>query len=423
MTHSNSDLLLVYLLARESGLLRDNEQGLYLPIQVVPLFETIDDLASSLEVMTEYLSHPIVMRSLAMQQKINNRDLLVQDVMIGYSDSCKDGGILASQWGVYKAQRDLMNLGGKLGIAIRFFHGRGGTISRGAGPTDRFLEALPKGSLQGGFRLTEQGETIAQKYGSPTTAVYTLEMIASSITWINHKETLNNDTVSDITDLMEFLANNSKSKYRSFLENPNFIEYYHQTTPLDVIEECKIGSRPTRRKGVKSLDDLRAIPWVFSWNQSRFYLPGWFGVGTALNDLKTDQSNLFASLKDELKDNSFLRYIFLNVETSSASADLEIMTLYSSLVKDQNIREEMLGIVLQEFQLLQEMLKDIFGESLELRRPKLFRTLGLRKNLLNKLHHFQVSELSRWRDGKDSSSLTNLVLSLNAIAGGERTTG
>ncbi|PCJ16973.1 MAG: phosphoenolpyruvate carboxylase [Candidatus Cloacimonadota bacterium] len=423
MTHTNSDLLLVYLLARESGLLRNCDEGLYLPIQVVPLFETIEDLNNSLMVMKEYLSHPIVQRSLKIQKEINGREQLIQDVMIGYSDSCKDGGILASQWGVYSAQRDLIDLANDLGITIRFFHGRGGTISRGAGPTDRFLEALPQGGLQGGFRLTEQGETIAQKYGSSTTAVYNFEMMASSITLINYKETHLQKNSPSIDDLMKFLSNESKLKYRSFLENSDFIEFYHQATPLDIIEECKIGSRPTRRKGVKSLDDLRAIPWVFSWNQSRFYLPGWFGVGTALSSLKNSKKALYQNLIDGLKENPFLRYIFLNIETSNASADLEIMSMYSTLVENKDIGNVMLTTILDEYQLLQDMLKDIFGGSFEERRPKLSRTLSLRKNLLKKLHQFQVKELAIYRKNKDKNNLSRLLLSINAIAGGERTTG
>ncbi|MCO4783712.1 MAG: phosphoenolpyruvate carboxylase [Candidatus Cloacimonetes bacterium] len=423
MTHTNSDLLLMYLLARESGLLRSGDKGLYLPVQVVPLFETISDLKNSVSVMSAYLSHPIVLRSLEFHKRINHSDKLIQDVMIGYSDSCKDGGILASQWNVYCTQRDLIKLGNEIGVTFRFFHGRGGTISRGAGPTDRFLEALPQGSLYGGFRLTEQGESIAQKYGSPTTAVYNIEMMAASITSVNNKLQKVSSIDNDLDSLMDFLSTKSKDKYRSFLEHPKFIEYYHHTTPLDIIEECNMGSRPTRRKGVKSLDDLRAIPWVFSWNQSRYYLPGWFGVGTALKSLKEDDIDLYNSFVECLKSNKFLRYVFLNIETSSASADVDIMSLYASLVEDEMVRNQMLGIVIDEYKLLQEMLEEVFGSSYKNRRPKLEKTLGLRKNLLAQLHKMQVIDLKDYRKSGSRDTLVRLLLSINAIAGGERTTG
>lgn len=265
MTRSVSDLLAVYLLAREAGLAEFSADGLVCRLPVVPLFETLDDLHHSPDILARFLDHPVTRRSLP----IDRQRRPDQQVMIGYSDSNKDGGILASQWALHQSQEWLAAVGRERGVDIRFFHGRGGTISRGAGPTDRFLAALPSGTLTGKFRLTEQGETISQKYANRITATYHLKTLTAGVTATSllHRSGGSTDADSEpYAPIMKHLAESSRTAYRELVETDGFFQFFRQATPVDVLEKSGIGSRPPRRSGMATLDDLRAIPWVFSWS-------------------------------------------------------------------------------------------------------------------------------------------------------------
>jgi phosphoenolpyruvate carboxylase len=226
-----------------------------------------------------------------------------------------------------------------------------------------------------------------------------------------------------------FLASTSRQAYRNLIEAPGFITFYDEATPIDALESSRIGSRPKRRSGQRSLADLRAIPWVFSWNQCRYYLPGWFGVGSALEALEREYPDLFATLVSNLKTSSFLSYVLSNVETNIASADLPLMRSYAMLVRDPEIRERILGIISDEFERTREQLKKVFGGSLEERRPRMGKTLLLRAKALALLHEEQIAVLSQWRSAraenpaKAESLLPRVLLSINAIASGLRTTG
>jgi phosphoenolpyruvate carboxylase len=279
MTRNLSDLLAVYLLAREAGLLRFDTGDPVCRLPVVPLFETIDDLENAPDILDRFLSHPVARASLAWQQETDSLDRPVQQVMVGYSDSNKDGGIAASLWGLFRAQAAMTRVGDRHGVRIRFFHGRGGTISRGAGPTHRFVQALPYGSPGGDLRLTEQGETIAQKYANRVTAAHNLELLLAST--LDATQTDRHTAVDDhpLAPTMDRLSTTSRGVYRDLLTRDGFVRFFSQATPIDAIEMSSIGSRPARRNGRRTLDDLRAIPWVFSWNQARFYLSGWYGLG------------------------------------------------------------------------------------------------------------------------------------------------
>ena len=417
MTRQLSDLLLVHLFAREAGLTKFIDGKAVCPLQVVPLFETLDDLAAAPGIVDEYLSHPVAKRSLALCDGDPS-----QQIMLGYSDSNKDGGIIASQWALHNAQREVAKTGSKHGIDIRFFHGRGGTISRGAGPINWFMRALPYGSLGGDFRMTEQGETIAQKYAYPDSAAYHLESLTACVTRATVRHRGTEPPEDPGIDLMPKLATWSTAAYRELLETEGFIAFYRQATPIDALEQTQLGSRPSRRTGTASLDDLRAIPWVFSWTQARFYLPGWYGVGTALEKLKTESPDDFARLAETVESSTLPRYVFTGVETNLISAQLDLMRLYASLVEDEKLRARFMTKIENEHTLASKHLAELFPRSIDERRPRYSKTLTLRENPLRILHEQQVELLREWRKGGESLP-RELTLSISAVASGLRTTG
>lgn len=428
MTRSLSDLLAVYLLAREVGLARLNEEGLYCLLPVVPLFETIEDLQNAPAILKAFASHPVTRRSYAMMQ--TGRTTPVQQVMVGYSDSNKDGGYLASQWNLNRAQSALAQAAAECGIRVCFFHGRGGTPSRGAGPTHRFLEALPHDSLTGDFRMTEQGETIAQKYANQITATYNLELLLAGVTATTIKHGHTAPEHPRYFEAMERLAATSQQAYRELVEGEGFIQFWSEATPIDALEHSTIGSRPARRTGRRSLEDLRAIPWVFSWNQARFYVPGWFGLGAALGRLEKESPDLFQVVEENAGRWPILRNALYNVETSHASASPELMWQYAQLVKDEALRKRYYELLTAEYRALEQMIDRLFKAPREARRPRMIKTLRLRDAGLQRLHRHQIALLSEWRaaraanqDKESARLLPSLLLSVNAIAAGLRTTG
>ena len=430
MTRSLSDLLVVYLFAREVGLLKTTPNGPGMPLPVAPLFETIEDLERSPEILEALLSVPLVRRSLEYQRDQNPIQGLVQQVMIGYSDSNKDGGILASLWNLYRAQGRLTQTGQKHGVRTRFFHGRGGTISRGAGPTHRFLKALPLNALSGDLRMTEQGETIAQNYANKITAVYQLELLLAGVTRATLLDWYAPRPPHPLEPTMDRLAEHSRRSYAALLESPGFLPFFRQATPVDALEECRIGSRPARRTGKSTLADLRAIPWVFSWGQARFFLSGWYGVGSALESLKREKPEEFAALKRDLLTWAPLHYAISNAATSIATVDVDVVREYASLVEDATAREETLGLILAEYQRTQQALEDLYGGDLDERRPNWFAMQQMRRDGLRTLHHRQVRLLREWRASrngtdraKTESLLTQLLLTINSVASGLGSTG
>ncbi len=430
MTRKLSDLLGVYLLAREAGLMDLTPHGLVCPLQVVPLFETMDDLDRSPGILSAYLEHPLALSS--RKARVANGEPDSQQVMLGYSDSNKDCGILAAQVALHKAQAALTKVGQEYKVNLCFFHGRGGTISRGAGPTHWFMAALPHGAMGGGFRMTEQGETIAQKYANLANATFNLELLlaGAAVTTARHHHT---PPVEDPCEaFMPQLATWSQEAYQKFLNAEGFIEFFRQATPIDALENSRIGSRPARRTGKKgfSISDLRAIPWVFSWTQARFYLPGWFGVGSSLEQLKATDPAGFAALKKALPASTFMSYVLTNVETNLASANLDLMKDYSSLVEDKALKKKFLGMAVEEFNKTKTLLAELFEGEMADRRPRMAKTLDIREAPLRVLHQQQIDLLRQWRNHlahnrrtQADALLPKLLLSINAIASGLRTTG
>ncbi len=430
MTRNLNDLLTVYLMAREAGLILKSNDKIVCPLPIVPLFETIDDLEHSPKILDEFLSHPLTKNSLEYLSQSHPQKKKVQQVMVGYSDSNKDGGILASQWNLYKAQTRLIEVGEKHGVQIRFFHGKGGSISRGAGPVHYFIKSLPDNSVSGDIRITEQGETISQKYANKINAAYNIELLIASATGRTISDKFKKKEAFTYFDLMEYLGSESKNQYQKLVKGDSFINFFKVATPIDAIESSKIGSRPARRTGSNSLQDLRAIPWVFSWNQSRFNMTSWYGIGSTINKLKKENPKDFDRLKNAMAHDDFIRYVFTNVDTSLAATDVEIMKKYANLVKDKKLQKKYYGTFENELTETRNIMLALLERTFEERRTQHYYSNVLRSSILTNLHLKQVNLLDQWRNEKAASNMKDadatlmvLLMTINAIAGALRNTG
>ncbi len=426
MTRSLSDLLVVYTLAREAGLATFSEDGLVCSLEVVPLFETIEDLEAAPQILADFLDHPVTRRSLENRKKDDQPE---QQVMIGYSDSNKDGGILASLWSLNIAQRKLTEITRARGVKVRFFHGRGGTISRGAGPTHRFISGLPPEASEGSLRITEQGEVIAQKYANRLTALYNLELLQAGTAGVT-LGAFNYDKSEELQPIISKLYEYSLEAYQSLVKTDGFVEFFSQATPIDVIESSSIGSRPARRTGQRTFEDLRAIPWVFSWSQSRFFLTGWYGVGSALDKLYKNHPDEFDQLKKHAIHFLPFRYIITNASSGIALTDPEIMQFYAGLADDSEKAAHFVNDIMKEYSQTRDGLEQLYGQKLEERRSRMYQMIGFRNSLLRPLHHLQIDQMKQWRQAKKEGNqnkvdemLPDMLLVVNAIAAGLGTTG
>jgi len=423
MTRSAVDVLAVYLLAKEAALFADSAAVESCTLPIVPLFETITDLRAAPAIMRELLNVPMVRRSIRAQGG-------VQEVMIGYSDSNKDGGFLASNWELYKAQLKLTRLGKELGVAIGFFHGRGGSVSRGGAPTGRAIAAQPAGSINGQFRVTEQGEVVSFKYANRGTAGYQLELLATSI--IEH--TLKSERehslipVSEFDDAMEALSGTSRAAYSLLVQHPDLIEYLQAASPLEELALLNIGSRPARRFGAKSLADLRAIPWVFAWSQNRHVMPGWYGVGSGIAAfLEVRQQPGLLLLQRMFKDFRLFRLIVDEAEKTLLQVDLGIAREYARLVDDTRVRETIFQMIESEYRLSVDMLLRLSGGGVIAERfPQLRTRLARKLPSIQSANRQQIELLRRYRAAKADQQETYkaaLLLSINCIASGFGATG
>lgn len=414
MTRSASDLLVVYLLMRETQLLQTN-------LPVVPLLETIPDLEGGDQILDDFLSHPVTK---------SRRHLLdsTQEVMLGYSDSNKDGGTLASKWTLYKAEQRLFKVGVKHGVSVFFFHGTGGTISRGGGKYHRFMESMPPNSVSGRLKITVQGETIAQQFGNPLTATYNLNMMSSGVARQAMASAVADETIYPV-ETLNWLTEKSIEVYKQFIEHPDFLHFYGTATPIDVLENSKIGSRPARRTGQRTLDDLRAIPWVFSWNISRFTLTGWYGMGQALKALKAENPAGFDTLKQQVESWPFLRFLFIQIETNLILANADLMKKYAALETEESIKNDLLDMILADYEAGIKFINEIMGAPAEERRTGQFDNLKRRTQELNVLHELHIKYIKEWRAIKDTNPiegdqiLTKLLSITNSISGGLKNTG
>jgi phosphoenolpyruvate carboxylase len=424
MTSSVADILGAYLLAKEAGLFSDVTQTESCTLPIVPLFETISDLRAAPAIMRELLSIPLVRRSVRLQGG-------TQEVMIGYSDSNKDGGFLSSNWELAKAQFRLTKVGDECGIPISFFHGRGGSVSRGGAPTGRAIAAQPPGSIRGRFRVTEQGEVVSFKYANPSMASYQMELLASSIVERTLKFDREREQApsAEFDEAMEALAGTSHAAYARFIGDPDLLSYLQAASPLEEISLLNIGSRPSRRFGARSLSDLRAIPWVFAWQQNRHLIPGWFGVGSGIGSFLDVRKEAGKKLLQRMYEESRLfRLIIDEVEKTLCLVDLDVARDYAALVSDKTARERIFAMVENEFVLTSDMILTVGRNSkIGTRFPVYYSRLADRLKTINQINREQVKLLLEFRASKtkDDTDIykSNLLLSINCIAAGFGTTG
>ena len=415
MTRNLSDLLVVYLLMRETQLLNTD-------IRVVPLLETIEDLHNGPQILDLFLKHPIT------QSRVKKM-VHKQEVMLGYSDSNKDGGTIASKWNLYKSEIELSEVGRKNNIEIYFFHGTGGTISRGGGKYHRFLESMPENTVSGTFKITVQGESVAQLFGNPMTAKYNLSALSSGIA----RHVIENKSKAEApkypVETLEFLAQKSFEHYKNFIETPGFINFYSKATCIDVLENSKIGSRPARRTGTRTLKDLRAIPWVFSWNLSRIALTGWYGLGEALKILKEQKPEEYSILKQSANHWKFFKFLMIQTETNLILSNLEMMKQYASLDEDASERDLFMNKLLTDHENGFKLVEELFDEPASKRRNSQYDNLKWRNDKLSVLHLLHIKYLKIWRslndeDHLEKGKLLNKLLSLtNALSSGLKNTG
>ncbi len=432
-TETVSDLLEVFLLQKETGLLRvgDSSTAAEAELMVIPLFETIPDLRNAPLIMDGMLSLPGI-RALVSRQG----DL--QEVMLGYSDSNKDGGFLTSNWELYKAEVGLVKVFRQHDVKLRLFHGRGGTVGRGGGPSHEAILAQPAGTVNGQFRPTEQGEIIASKFSNPEIGRRNLELVVAAVmeasltpgkTDIKHTRRL-----AEFEDIMEQLSAHAYGAYRHLVyETPGFTDYFFAATPIAEIAELNIGSRPASRKSTRRIEDLRAIPWGFSWGQCRLLLPGWYGFGSAVHAwLGDDKSRTkkITLLRAMLKEWPFFSTLLSNMDMVLAKTDLAVASRYASLVPDKKLRNAIFKRIVAEHELVTESLAMITGSRERLaNNPTLARSIKNRFAYLDPLNHLQVELIKRHRSWKEQDREPDIRvhrgihLSINGVAAGLRNTG
>ena len=412
-TTSVSDLLELALLFKEVGLIGPD----WAHVQLVPLFETIEDLEEALEVMTTYLRLPLVQKWLASQD-------WCQEIMLGYSDSNKDGGYLASGWALYLAQNKLTRLGREEGITIIFFHGRGGTVGRGGGPSYEAIMSQPIGTINRLMRVTEQGEVIGTKYGNPDTAYYQLEnMLVASLSHVLLAHEVQDSKPYEA--VMNRLVDWSYQAYRQLVfATPGFSDFFFQATPIKEVSQLNIGSRPASRKKVTDIDGLRAIPWVFSWSQSRMMFPGWYGVGTAFQRFIEEDPSHLALLQEMYAEWPFFRALLSNVDMVLAKSDMEVARYYSQLVEDPE-GQAIFQTLETEWQRTKDLLLQIEGEVQLLAQNNYLRdSLAMRLPYFNALNYLQVELIRRSRQEPLSPLASKILhITINGIATGLRNSG
>lgn len=421
MTHHAADVLGVYLLAKHAGLFHDTAAVERCTLPVVPLLETIPDLRRAPALLKDLLAVPLVQRSLRAQGG-------VQEVMIGYSDSNKDGGYLTANWELYKAQAALTRLGETLGVRIAFFHGRGGSVSRGGAPTGRAIAALPAGSIRGGLRVTEQGEVVSAKYANRGTAHYQAELLAASV--LQHVLMSEREAAlvprHEFDEAMEALSGAAWASYRKLMETPQLLAYLRGSSPLEELSLLNIGSRPAKRvAGPGTLADLRAIPWVFAWTQNRHMVPGWYGLGSALEAfVEVRKARGLALLQRMFEECRPFRTVIDEVEKTLLTVDLSIAAEYARLVPDAAVRDAVFRMIEAEYQRTCARVLEITdaGELAE-RFPQHRRRLGRRLQTMNQVSREQVQLLQRVRSGSDDEVRTALLLSIRCAAAGLGATG
>jgi phosphoenolpyruvate carboxylase len=410
---SVSDLLEATMLLKEAGLWHGG-QSPSVSVMVVPLFETIEDLEKAPEIMARWLGLPEIAAVTAARGH--------QEVMVGYSDSNKDGGYLTSVWSLHHASRKLSGVFDKAGATMQLFHGRGGAVGRGGGSSFDAIRAQPPGTVHGRIRITEQGEVIAAKYGTRESATANLEAIAAATLLASlEKGGLGQRDYRRFSGAMDVISHDAFKAYRALVyETEGFRTFFRQMTPIAEIGELKIGSRPASRTKSDRIEDLRAIPWVFSWAQARVMLPGWYGVGHALHAFEDR-----GLLREMLSAWPYFRTTLDNLEMVLAKSDMDIAERYASLVEDRSLAESPFGRIRDDWRLTHDALLDITGQNRLLEQhPTLDASIRLRLPYVEPLNLIQVELLRRHRQGEDDLRIRDgIQLSINAIATALRNSG
>jgi phosphoenolpyruvate carboxylase len=422
-TRSAEDVLGAYLLARHAGLFAGEGGREHCLLSFVPLFERIDDLERAPAIMRELLSYPLVRRTVRVHGGVH-------EVMIGYSDSNKDGGYLCSSWRLFEVQGRLARVGKECRIPISFFHGRGGSVSRGGAPVGRAVAAQPPGTVQGKLRVTEQGEVVSFKYANRGTAQFQMELLAASV--MAHGVGPGSDGPQprrEHADAMEELAGLSYAAYRDLVLHPGLVTYHALASPVEELSLLNMGSRPSRRAGARSLEDLRAIPWVFAWTQNRHLVPGWYGVGSALAGYRERHGRAGeARLRSMFESCRAFRLVVDEVEKTLAQVDLEVGRAWADLVPDGRTRFEIFGRVEEEYHRALDGVLRVTGAGLLQRFPRFRRRLSRRLPALARVGLAQVELVRRFREARAAEApgdetLKPLLLSMNCVAAGLGWTG
>ncbi|WP_449160345.1 phosphoenolpyruvate carboxylase [Streptococcus sp.] len=412
---SVSDMLELAVMLKEVGLI-DTEKA---RVQIVPLFETIEDLDHSEETMRSYLSLPIAKRWIASK---NN----YQEIMLGYSDSNKDGGYLSSCWTLFKAQQQLTAIGDEFGVKITFFHGRGGTVGRGGGPTYEAITSQPLKSINDRIRLTEQGEVIGNKYGNKDAAYYNLEMLVSATINRMIAEQKSPFSMFDrFGEVMDQVVNRSYDIYRDLVfGNEHFYDYFFESSPIKAISSFNIGSRPAARKTITEIGGLRAIPWVFSWSQSRVMFPGWYGVGSSFKEFIDEDPENIETLRYMYKNWPFFQSLLSNVDMVLSKANMDIAFEYAQLCEEEEVRN-IYQIILHEWQLTKNVILMIEEQDeLLAENPYLKESLDYRMPYFNVLNYIQLELIRRQRTGQLPADQDKLIhITINGVATGLRNSG
>lgn len=412
---SLSDMLELAILLKEVGLV-DTERA---RVQIVPLFETIEDLEHSEETMRKYLS-------LSLAKKWIDSRNNYQEIMLGYSDSNKDGGYLSSCWTLYKAQQQLTAIGDEFGVKVTFFHGRGGTVGRGGGPTYEAITSQPLKSIKDRIRLTEQGEVIGNKYGNKDAAYYNLEMLVSAaINRMITQKKSDTNTPNRYEAIMDQVVDRSYDIYRDLVfGNEHFYDYFFESSPIKAISSFNIGSRPAARKTITEIGGLRAIPWVFSWSQSRVMFPGWYGVGSSFKEFINKNPENIAILRDMYQNWPFFQSLLSNVDMVLSKSNMNIAFEYAKLCEDEQVKA-IYETILNEWQVTKNVILAIEGhDELLADNPYLKASLDYRMPYFNILNYIQLELIKRQRRGELSSDQERLIhITINGIATGLRNSG
>jgi len=425
MTHAASHVMEVLFLGSLAGLAGRDGDGWHCALRVSPLFETIEDLAHIEPVLGTLLAEPVYRALLAASGD-------QQEVMLGYSDSAKDGGIVASAWRLYEAQQAIVRLGDQHRIRTRIFHGRGGTVGRGGGPTHESILAQPPGTIRGQIKFTEQGEVLSYRYGNPETAVFELTqgltgLLKKSLSLVRPPR----EERKDFLATLEEIAALGEAHYRRLTERTTgFLDYFYEATPVNEIGQLNIGSRPSHRsQGDRSKASVRAIAWVFGWGQSRQTLPGWYGIGAALEQWRRGEPDRLARLQRMYDEWPFFRSLLSNAQMALFKGDMDIAAGYATLCRDPGKRLRVFAAIDEEFRRTRRQIIEVTGvHSLLDEDPLLKLSLSRRDPYLLPLNHIQLVLLRRHRDERLTAEereqwLTPLLRSINAIAAGLRNTG